>query len=1152
MLNESIELYNNLTNENGFSALFIGKESQYNEGVQRIYNMHWNSVVTTFDLNSELTKIKAEMFDAIENYRKVNCIGIVDAEKRKNLFNKKKLIAFSVELCLTSQRLRYISIFDTYLKNLCDKLAIGGTLIVDGFTVDEYEKLDLNRHIWKFQKGTIFFFRCSDELRVKILADLGNPQSESVLFFSEGVEEYLADYLEDDNDSEYVTDSFSNVVYYYSSGKRRFFEKRKLIDGSGLFDLISTDEIDGKKFAPFLAEQYFYSFVIDSKNAPQWYAYENELTIKRNLEEDLLRKVRSWLNNPGAISKKKKERKQRIICVSGQSCSGKSVSIAKIAFQIFKEHEYPVVFIDRHADFSYNSERDPETQQTYTKSENLSIFYDFLDRLKDDGAKSVLLIWDLSAYYNDMKKYVDLARNLESRNINFTLLCSSYEFRNSFNISQVFPEVAFMLLPAALGKEEMSIAQSVLRNKANMPKNEVDKVMEFANAPGAQGNLLELIFFAFKGAREAMALGIKNEAWIESRDLFERLLKDRDSLGNTDLTREYEKRIIKSSLEVAFEKAGYNWSSDKIKQNNIYRLIYLLSFCTQLNRGVPVMLALDSCDLDVSCISLLSELNIIDFITDDSSDIKLYIRSRIEADILLDDSEAETLMIVDLVGDLIGIINPHSNESVLLLRDILFDIGPNSNDEELKERFNPHLKTILGFLADFRESGGDPRITLQEITITREYYCGLYRTNQINSEEFKNALARSIEIGEKTADDRMIDRSLKYKIKGEVSQQKMLALDPNCEVSFDGLLMDLSSVDLRGIMTDMSEAIQYEPDNAYYYVDWMKAALLLLSNSRISREERFKIMEEVLHLDANLNEEHTEVKEKEHYIKVFVCIRDLIDQEGDQYLKDQIAHGVPAAGFVLAFKEMGSETAAKLYSSYDEERLSENEIKTLNRICTECLERFADMDKKCNKLLIRIKKCVFNGGSWQNYQHNNFKDNAAGTTAISEADWKELYNLCNRYYKTHVEGFPYIRDSYNEIFLLALASAQVNLYTADSVERLFADAVQLLKRIRDDRRIKEHQVEGRMDSRQFLCDEHGRIVLLPGQATKKDNTHLPIKLDGMRKTVFANISDLNLQGDTINEGMRDYFAVSFGYMGLKAHRFDNRETVKFNDLGRVR
>ena len=51
--------------------------------------------------------------------------------------------------------------------------------------------------------------------------------------------------------------------------------------------------------------------------------------------------------------------------------------------------------------------------------------------------------------------------------------------------------------------------------------------------------------------------------------------------------------------------------------------------------------------------------------------------------------------------------------------------------------------------------------------------------------------------------------------------------------------------------------------------------------------------------------------------------------------------------------------------------------------------------------------------------------------------------------------------------------------------------------------------------------------------------------------MLLSINSLKLKNDEIGEGARSYFAVSFGYMGLKAHRFDNKATVRYGDLGRV-
>ena len=858
MRNERLELYNSLTNDNRFNVLFIGKNSQYNDMVQRVYNLHWNSIVTTFDLEENECGISANQFNELESYRKVFAIGIEDSENRKNLFNKKKLTPISVVSCIEKKQAIYKRYFNKYLDKLHDKLSVGGTLIVDGFTTEEYEKLNLDEYISDLGTDIVYFYRSNEALRKCVLDSMDDEGHSYVRFYSEGIEEYLSEYLGKNDDIDYydIEESFlRNEVYYFSNGQQRSFEKKKLIDSSGLLQLISTDDIDEKKISSLWEEQYFYSFIKESKNAPQWYAYENNLTIERTMEKDLLKRVRSWLRNPGEMNKRKKERKNRILCVSGQSCSGKSVSIAKVAFQIFKEHEFPVVFIDKHADFSYTSEYDTEKQEYYTQNKNLKCLYEVLDKLKEDGANSILLVWDLSAYYNDMTKYIDLANALINRNVNFTLLCSSYEFTEK-TFSYIFPEVSPMSLAVFLDENEKDNARQLLRNKANMRKEQVETIVKLSS----QDNLLELIYFTFRGVKDSMAAGIRTEALIQSTETSELINRNGDDTSRMSIVRIAEEKQVKTAMQEAFEKAGLLVESKSIEKNNVNDLITLLSFCTKLNKGVPIMLALHSCDLDVSNLDLLLNLNVVDFVSNDNSDILLYIRSRIEAEILLKDNEEDTKNIVSLIGKLINQIDSSSSDDVVfLIRDILIDIGPNRKDENLKDQFSDYLGEILEYLEECRENGGDPRIVLQELTITREYYWNLYKKDVIEQYLFTDALRKSISIGEKIADNKTLDKSLKYKIIGEISHQKMLTEDSE-DITCEGLFFNLSVYDLKSIMDNMGEAIQYEPDNSYYYVYWVKAALLLLDNQNVSSDEKNEILEKALFLDEGLNEEHTNVK----------------------------------------------------------------------------------------------------------------------------------------------------------------------------------------------------------------------------------------------------------------------------------------------------
>ena len=167
MKNTKLELFNSLTNDNQFIVLFIGKNSQYNDMVQRVYNLHWNSIVTTFNLDENRCGISANQFNELENYRKVFPIGIEDSENRKNLFNKKKLTPISVVSCIEKKQAQYKRTFNKYLDKLHDRLSVGGTLIVDGFTVEEYERLNLAEYISDLGTDIVFVVDTSPSMSAK-------------------------------------------------------------------------------------------------------------------------------------------------------------------------------------------------------------------------------------------------------------------------------------------------------------------------------------------------------------------------------------------------------------------------------------------------------------------------------------------------------------------------------------------------------------------------------------------------------------------------------------------------------------------------------------------------------------------------------------------------------------------------------------------------------------------------------------------------------------------------------------------------------------------------------------------------------------------------------------------------------------------------
>ena len=143
----------------------------------------------------------------------------------------------------------------------------------------------------------------------------------------------------------------------------------------------------------------FLTFLHNSSNIPVWEGYLQGFAFQRNYETILWNKVKYALENVDKINEP--------IVLHGQSGTGKTISLGKIAYEIRKKLSIPVLFIERKSSRPSSSDLD-----------------EFCKWAEDNKASSVLIIWD---GMEEPDQYYQILRYLLGRGRKVSIVGSSYK-----------------------------------------------------------------------------------------------------------------------------------------------------------------------------------------------------------------------------------------------------------------------------------------------------------------------------------------------------------------------------------------------------------------------------------------------------------------------------------------------------------------------------------------------------------------------------------------------------------------------------------------------------------------------------------------------------------------------------------------------------
>jgi hypothetical protein len=518
---------------------------------------------------------------------------------------------------------------------------------------------------------------------------------------------------------------------------------------------------------------------------------------------------------------------------------------------------------------------------------------DALQYLENAGAKSILIVWDISAFIKERDKYIRLYDALKNRGRNIQLVCTTYDILgnddiiNRFN-TQFKIDIQLRSSGADGNKSELDEFRTILKQKARMPEDQIDEIIKYMSDSNEHQNLMALFYLFFYALRPNIALGVHKEATKTVKEiLYSTEEQSRKPLGLT-------------AMGIALEKAGFkvNPSADghvefhegsPIK-TNIEKFLCITAICSKFSFGIPSSLAFRiSGAYDFESIKTIRDIPFFQYRDELSDDFSFRIRTKLEAGILLEyfriNPEIEIKLITDLISNL-NLENDYTQQTeVNLVSSILFNIGPNSNNPGNHDKYSQYYPEIIDALANIRKLAGNnpiPNLILQEVTYIREYYAPQWERSSENQSIEKSStvikhLLEAIEI----ADETLVCMDDSYQkdmlvVEASTSRIQLCKLAPEyiakhqCEIA----------------KNEVEKIWLHNPDDAYSYTAWIRAAKIEYDSCE-NGEKQAELLAQMCNVIDRVRTEKPEVANNEHFYKHADEIYSILkDGRADKYFDE--------------------------------------------------------------------------------------------------------------------------------------------------------------------------------------------------------------------------------------------------------------------------
>lgn len=1054
--------------------LFINNPDKISK---KIASLPWNCVFTTstnlektlslFTLPNRNCRSIETPDDFIKTPNKKNNLNIVFLNGTKNIEN----LDFIQKMAIKSNISKFFEIFPENLSHF-------GSLVFDSIEFENSIIEKIQELVYRLRNKSSIFFNVNQSSFFE--NELYKHKetyliTESIETFFNDTDLSLYSYSTDDN-------TFSENQFDFFINKQKLFKsKSQYSDFFDNFYLMTDQEVNKIDVPEYLRSNYFHIFLQNSANDYEWYGYQNNFNYERNEEKKLFDTVQSSL---------KKVNSTNVIFVYGQTGSGKTIAINNIAYKIYSEHEYPVIYLKKaQIDYIKNSENYFSQTLEYEKS-SCSLLDDFMKDLEDFGAKNILLIWDLSLYPEDYNSiYQKLEKYLHNRGRNFVLLCTGYEKPETVKKISLFNLTPFL-------SEPLNIENFIkhIEYYAGLEPEELKSLQNFI-AKNNQLNLFSVFYHFFSSTHQTLTEGVHREAEISIDSVISHCSSSDD--------------LTLSSMQIALMKAGLVnkieiSKSLKISNTDIQNLLTITAICCENGVSLPSSLALKILpELQYDILKNITSIPFFIF-TEENDDFTFSIRSKLEAQILLNSFNIDIDEKIKRICQLINKANLFSssygaNREIKCIADLLHNIGPTYKSQ--KQIYMNSYKAIINVLKLLHNTNQkiDIRIILIEINYIRECYTEKLRNRTIDNKEFDKEMEYIIKIGDSYSAISEQSKDFNYiMIKVETANARY-ALSKSDPTNFE---------ELKRAKQD-AESVFAMYDNQYSYTIWFQTCNKLYENTK-----NYDYLAEMLNKIELLKSENENIEEDFYLTKEFATVNEYLSGTSNDYINSLINKGNPNGVFLKATKYLAKNNLnLNDYTQITGEQ-AKKFLEMKNSIFTENVMTLVYKSPKC--LWLYIKLC------WLLADGKGFHLGEKELTCISKNNWSNLLGLCQKFLAIN-NAVNSDRVNLMIEYLEALCFAQLEEYTS---------ALNILNNIRE--LSESYYLPNRVYSRHMLCKENGEIRTFTGRIKVSSSGKISVYINEIKNgnvPIFCNPN--NLRNFQAIDGKTDSnFQIGIGIMGF--------------------
>lgn len=944
-----------------------------------------------------------------------------------------------------------------------------GVILIDDFEEPCFSHKELRkafRNLYNDQKQ-VYIFNCKN--KDQYLAAL-ESQGIAVL-----IEQSINDFFEeffvgDEGDGFGLTEK--SVQIYIEADKKLTpisIENRQLLETESFASLLNVGLLNEVKIPQNMYKDYFYMFLKNSAREPQWYGYSYGFNIHRSYEDELYRKVKKGLENVGKPNNKP-------LLVVGQTGTGKSISLAAIAYKIFNEKKYPVIYIrDPDVNF-YSNVKYKQKGITRKESPAFNALDALLERLENLGAKAIFLVWDTSSYSTGREKCYRLYQALLARGRKIYLLSTAYGLSNQVinaDAQEEYVEESVMNTKFAECQatvemsDEINQLRDILLNKCSIPEQSVNSIINYYAKNST--NYLSMFYQAFDILRENLSKGVFKEASINLQEIDNILEEDIGAIASINNIFAIALKKVESDLVNAGIVEGIDDFDDAQKQKiDVAKDDFMkcIAVCSRFKLKMPYDFALRILGTyNGQIIQTLTKSTFFIISQDYHENYEISLRTPLEAEMYISAKNMTPLEEIENIVKMLKLMKPSSGygqqQEVRLCEKIIRIIGP--NNVENRNRYKYGYAEIIEALRQLRMERGiwEPILISQEITYLREYYG---RNESLAMDERIHTLEEAVRI----ADD--VLNKIEYAGISMGTRNAIIVESANSKLLLCQLRGSNDALLFKELRRDLRNVIRYDSLDYHAYVTLLKGSIIEYKNE-MDEIRQLELLEAMCSVADEIMFENPDVANSEYFQRKVTEIYSLLNDTDtvNAYVEELVSNGSSAGLYVVARKLL-------IENGVDFKKPIEDNKQ--QSACEKVYEIFNDEKYKvvlgesepCQYMLLNIVWLM-------NNKEPIYSDGECWITKMREDVWRELLNICNNFIVKFGNG---AEDAYrlakNIKYIKALCLGQL---------RQYSESLTVLKGLEEDSTLGIKRVF----TKHMLCEEDGVPRKFTGRLGKYDEVN---------------------------------------------------------------